>query len=178
MKFKKAPGQIRGFFLIGIMNKHITGGYLMNRILTRTVVLGLMIGLLGGYGITTAEEKKTSPAREAQPGAGKRQVRTILDYKTDLNLTEPQTNKIRDYMNTLDKDFRVMKANLSLVNVDLQNLIEKDAEISEIKKKIRETYDIQASMRIADLETARNINKLLSTEQLKKWKAIRSQGKN
>lgn len=149
----------------------------MKRILSNVAVLGLMIGLLGVYGMAAAEEMKAGPAK-AQPAAVKRQVRTILDYKAELNLTEEQIRKIRDYMNTLDKDFRVMKANLSLINVDLQNLMERDADMAEIKKKVRESYDTQASMRIADLETARNINKVLSKDQFKKWKAIRSQRKN
>lgn len=149
----------------------------MNRILRKTVVFGLMIGLLGGYGVATAQEKKESSAKAAQPAAGKRQIKTMLDYKSELNLTEDQAKRIRDYLNNLDKEFRVMKANLQLVNVDLQNLMEKDADIAEIKKKVRESYDIQASIRIVDLEAARNINKVLSKEQLARWKAIRSQGK-
>lgn len=151
----------------------------MNRIVKSVIVCGMMLGLSGGYGIVTAEEKKAAaPSKSVQPAAAKKQTRTMLDFRSELNLSEDQTRKIREHLNTMDKDLRVMRANLSLVNVDLQNLMEKDADIVEIKKKIRESFDIQASIRIVDLETARNINKLLSAEQIKKWKAIRSQARN
>ena len=159
----------------------------MKSITSYAMAAGLVIGLIGSFGISLAQEKKgaaqpkveqkgSQPAAQpaAKPAPLKRQVKTILDDKAELNLSEDQAKRISDYMNNLDKDYRVMKAKQQLVTVDLQNLLEKDGEFADIKKKIKESFDIQANMKISELETARNVNKVLSPEQLKKWRAIRA----
>lgn len=100
--------------------------------------------------------------------------KTIFDYKSDLKLTDEQVRKIKEYIIAFDKDNRVKRAKLTILDADLRTLFEKEADMNQIRPKVKEAYDIQADMRIADIETARKINSVLTPAQLKKWKEIQA----
>jgi hypothetical protein len=110
----------------------------------------------------------------AQDGQ-QQQGKTIFDYKSDLKLTDDQVKKIREHLGDLDKEVRVLRAKHTLIEVDLQGLMEKEGDMNEVKKKIKEAYDIQASIKIADVDTARKINAVLKPEQLKRWREIQAE---
>jgi septal ring factor EnvC (AmiA/AmiB activator) len=112
---------------------------------------------------------------QAQEGQQQQQAgKTIFDYKAELNLTDDQVKKIKDNLADLDKEVRVSRAKLTLIDVDLQKLMEKEGDMNEIKKKVNEAYEIQAAIKIADLEAARKINGVLKPDQLKKWREIQA----
>ncbi len=138
----------------------------MNRCFGIVVVVLVGLMLMTGFGTVFAQDEQQQQT-----------IKTIFDYKTELRLTDDQVTKIREYLNELGKEIRILRAKLTLVDVDLQSMIEKDADMSAIKSKIKEAYDIQASIKIADVEAARNINRVLSPEQLKKWKEIQAEAR-
>lgn len=128
------------------------------------VVIGIVLTLAVGNAF----------AQQAQEGQQKQAVKTIFDYKAELNLTDDQVKKIKEYITTLDKDVKVFRAKLTILDADVQSLMKKDGDLNEIKKKIREAFDIQASIKIADLEASRKINETLKPEQLNKWREIQA----
>ena len=101
-------------------------------------------------------------------------VKTIFDYRDELKLSDDQVKKIRENLSALDKEVRVLRAKLTLVEVDLENLLEKEGDMAQIKSKVKEVFDIQASIRIADIETSRKINAVMTPAQLKKWREIQA----
>jgi hypothetical protein len=135
---------------------------MMNRRLVKVVVALAAIFLMIGFGAAFAQQ-------EGQQG------KTIFDYKSDLKLTDDQVKKMRELLGDLDKEVKVYRAKLTLIDVDLQNLMEKEGDMSDLRKKIKEAYDIQASIKIADIETARKINQVLKPDQLKKWREIQQE---
>jgi septal ring factor EnvC (AmiA/AmiB activator) len=147
-------------------NKKQGGLKSMNRRFVMVVVVLVGMMLMAGSAPAFAQEEQQQQT-----------VKTIFDYKTELRLTDDQVAKIREYLNDLGKEIRIFRAKLTLVDVDLQSLIEKDADMGLIKNKIKEAYDIQASIKMADVEAARNINNVLRPEQLKKWKEIQAEAR-
>ncbi|MBI5599385.1 MAG: hypothetical protein HY890_06570 [Deltaproteobacteria bacterium] len=101
-------------------------------------------------------------------------VKTIFDYKTDLGLTDDQVKKIKENLVSLERDVKVLRAKITIVEDEVRGLVGKDGDMAQIKSKIREGYDIQASIRIADIEATRKINAVLKPEQFKKWKEIQA----
>lgn len=131
-------------------------------------VVAILIGVLLTTGFCVAIAQAQEGQQQQQAG------KTIFDYKAELNLTDDQVNKIKQDLADLDKEVRVFRARLTLIDVDLQKLMEKEGDMNEIKKKVNEAYEIQASIKIADLETARKINGVLKPEQLRKWREIQA----
>lgn len=140
----------------------------MNRVLVKVMVLVIAIFLMVGFGTAFAQQAEELPRQQTV-------VKTIFDYKADLNLTDDQVKRIREQLSALDKEVRVLRARLTIADVDLQGLLEKEGDMNEIKKKVNEAFDIQASIRIADIEAARKINGILRPEQLKKWREIQAE---
>jgi hypothetical protein len=52
-------------------------------------------------------------------------------------------------------------------------LLEKEGDLGEIKKRIREIYSLRAEMIFNEIEAGRKIDKVLNKEQKEKMKLIR-----
>lgn len=142
----------------------------MNQGLVKVTVVVIAVFLMVGFGAAFAQQAE-EVTRQQQA------VKTIFDYRAELNLTDDQVKKIREHLSALEKEVRVLRARLTIADVDLQSLLEKEGDITEIKKKVKEAFDIQASIRIADIEAARKINGVLKPEQLKKWREIQAEAR-
>jgi len=59
---------------------------------------------------------------------------------------------------------------------ELKELLEKEGDLGEIRKRIKEIFSIRAEMVINEIEAGRKIDKVLNKEQKEKWKEIRSSG--
>ena len=143
------------------------------------LTVGAGTGLAADKKVKTAKEDAVKPSKEATQAAKQAtketaKVKTIFDYKADINLTDEQETKIKDELVALEKEIRVMRAKLTIIDSEAQTLLEKEGDMAQLKNKVKEAYDIQASMRIADIESARKINSVLKPEQLKKWKEIQA----
>lgn len=144
-----------------------------SRIMWGFAVLAFLAASLG-YAAQTAPATKASPApaqpAQAEPARG----RTIFDYKRDLNLTDKQEQEIRTILQNLNKDVRLSNARLVIIDSEFEDLMNKESDVDLIRKKLREAADIRIAMRIADIEASRKINRVLSPEQLKRWRAIQA----
>ncbi len=130
-----------------------------------TIILATFF-ILSFFNITVAQDEGQSPKK------GK--VKTIFDFKTELKLTDEQEQRIKTILTDLNKDVQVKRARLVILNSEIQDLLKKEGDLSEIKKKLDESFSIQSSIKYADIEASRNINKTLTPEQLKKWKEIQA----
>jgi septal ring factor EnvC (AmiA/AmiB activator) len=139
----------------------------MKQGLVKVTVLVIAVFLMVAFGAAFAQQAEEPRQQTA--------VKTIFDYRAELNLTDDQVRMIREHLSALEKEVRVLRARLTIADVDLQSLLEKEGDINEIKKKVKEAFEIQASIRIADIEASRKINGVLKTEQLKKWREIQAE---
>lgn len=135
------------------------------------LVIALVAGALG-YAAQTAPAIKASPAQptQAEPARG----RTIFDYKDDLKMTDKQEQEIRTILQNLNKDARLSNARLVIIDSEFEDLMNQESDVDLIRKKLREASDIRITMRIADIEATRKINRVLSADQLKRWRGIQA----
>lgn len=113
-------------------------------------------------------------AQDAGQAQRKGKVKTIFDFKAELKLTDEQEQKIKTILTDLNKDVQVKRAKLVIVNSEIEELLKKEGDLAEIKKKLDEFFSIQSSIKYSDIEASRNINKSLTPEQFKKWKDIQA----
>ena len=128
--------------------------------LTRFVIAsGLLIGLLA---CPFAYSQTASPQT----------VKTIFDFKTDLSLTDTQEKQIKQILVDLNRELQLEKAKHTIASIELQDLVKKEADLEQIRKALDQEASLRASMSYADLAATRKINKVLSSEQLQKWRTI------
>ena len=113
-------------------------------------------------------------AQEAGQTQKKGKAKTIFDFKAELKLTDEQEQKIKTILTDLNKDVQVKRARLVILNSEIEELLKKEGDLAEIKKKLDESFYIQSSIKYADIEASRSINKTLTPEQLKKWREIQA----
>jgi len=65
---------------------------------------------------------------------------------------------------------------LIVLDKELKELFEKEGKLSEIRKKIREIFNLRAEMVFNEIEAGRKIDEVLNKEQKEKWKEIRMVG--
>jgi len=102
--------------------------------------------------------------------------KTILDFKQELKLTEDQVKSIKKIIDEFETKNRPLLEKLIALDKELKELLEKEGDLGEIKKRIKEIYNLRAEMVINEIEAGRKIDKILNKEQKEKWKQIRSGG--
>ena len=133
------------------------------KLVTGNIVLGLMVWVLLDGGLAYAQ---TTPAPSA--------VKTIFDYKQELNLTDRQEQDIKAILQDLNKEVRVTRAKLTLIDVEASDLIKNEGDLEQIRKKLKDAAEIQVSLKMADIVATRKINGTMSREQLKKWRELQA----
>ena len=109
-------------------------------------------------------------------GGGVQGRRTILDFKQELKLTEDQVKSIKKIIDEFEMKNRPLLEKLIALDKELKELLEKEGDLGEIKKRIKEIYNLRAEMIFNEIEAGRKIDKVLNKEQKEKWKQIRSSG--
>ncbi|MDO8734697.1 MAG: hypothetical protein Q7K21_06030, partial [Elusimicrobiota bacterium] len=130
------------------------------KIFKKRIVFLLPVFLLCWFGDAVAQK----------PAAGK----TIFDFRKELNLTDEQVRRIREHISIIERETASLRAKLTISDIELQKLIEKEEDMVQIRLKIRETFNIQAEIRIIDIETVRDIDRVLTPTQLIKWRKIKA----
>jgi Spy/CpxP family protein refolding chaperone len=115
-------------------------------------------------------QAQPQPKAQAQPQI---QRKTILDFKDELKLTEDQVKSIKKIIDEFEGKNRPLLEKLIALDKELKELLEKEGDLGEIRKRIKEIYSIRADMVINEIETGRKIDKVLNKEQKEKWKQIR-----
>jgi hypothetical protein len=126
-----------------------------------TIVLVLVLGVSPHL---LAQSKTSSNDR----------LKTIFDYKQELNLSDRQEEDIKAIIQALGKEIQASRAKLQNIETDVGELNKTDSDLEQIRKKLREAAELQIGMRIADIAATRKINKTMSAEQLKRWREIQS----
>jgi Spy/CpxP family protein refolding chaperone len=115
-------------------------------------------------------QAQPQPQSQAQPQI---QRKTILDFKDELKLSEAQVKSIKTIIDEFERKNRTLMDKFLALDKELKELLEKEGDLGEIKKRIKEIYSLRAEMAINEIEAGRKIDKVLNKEQKEKWKQIR-----
>jgi len=114
-----------------------------------------------------------------KPVQGKQQVavKTIWDFQTELGLTERQKSEIKASVSQLNTKIKGQRQRLAAASNRVNQLIKDNASIEVIRGKLHEVANLQIELKIADIETARKINTILTPQQLAKWRDIQKKSR-
>ena len=104
--------------------------------------------------------------------------RTIFDYKAELGLSDEQEKQIRSILAGLNRKVRLNRAKLTILEIELEDEIQQETDLKVIKEKLNEQAQLQAATRYIDLAAAREINLVLTPDQLTHWRAVKEAARN
>lgn len=132
----------------------------MNKLLIVLMLLALMCGA------SLAEGENEKAPEAAKP------VKTMLDYRKELGLTEEQVKEVADALKSFQATVMGQRAALKQQEADFKALLAAEAPLSDIKAKLRQISDTRFQLRYADVLTSRRVSGALKPEQMKKWREI------
>lgn len=100
-------------------------------------------------------------------------VPLILDMRDDLGLSARQQGEIKAAYLRQYRNRRLYSARLTIVDIELEDLMEQEGDLDQIKKKLLERAALQTNLKVTEIEMDRKVNSLLSPEQLKKWQTMK-----
>ena len=103
-------------------------------------------------------------------GAG--QVKTIFSFKNEIALTDGQELKLKALLYDEQALGDVNNNTLKTLGTELGKMIDEKADMRRIKSKLEEISKIQIEVSCRNIEDSRKVEKILSSDQLVKWKDI------
>jgi len=100
------------------------------------------------------------------------QAKTIFSYKRELDLTNKQEEKLKKLIADFQKYLTDTRKELGQLQSELAGLMRTKASLWSIKTKIQKISQLQGEMAYTDIETARNVENVLTASQLAKWNRI------
>jgi len=110
-------------------------------------------------------QTQPQPKEQTQPRI---QRKTILDFKDELKLSEAQVKSIKTIIDELERKNRPLMDKFLALDKELKELLEKEGDLGEIRKRISEIYSLRAEMVFNEIEAGRKIDKVLNKEQKEK----------
>lgn len=126
--------------------------------------VGLQLSAVGSF----AETKAVKPVQEAQ----KQEVKTIFSYKKELGLTEKQSEDMKALVSKLQALLNEKGKEIGDLRKSLGQMIENKDPLSAVRSQLKKIADLQVDVSYSDIETARKIEGVLTSAQMKKWQVI------
>ncbi len=101
--------------------------------------------------------------------SSKPQFGFIWDYAKPLGLTKTQLGAMKMAFEEFQKDMIKLNADLSLSELNLQDLLNKKASLKKIKLQVEKSAEISGEIRYQRIKLGRTILGVLTPEQLAKW---------
>lgn len=110
----------------------------------------------------------------AKPGGEERKVKTLVDYKTELSLTDKQVTDIRDALKSFQVTVVEQRKLLTQYEGEYSKLVAAKAPLDQIKQKLRQVTDTNFNLRYADVLTSRKVESILTADQIARWRDIQA----
>jgi len=117
-------------------------------------------------------------AENATQGAPQQEVRvpkTIFSFKSELGLSDLQIKNMQAEIVNLQNFINTKRKDLIVLQQDLYKMIDSGADLKQIKGKLEKISAINLDISYTDIVTSRNIEKILTKEQMKKWKELQQE---
>jgi len=125
--------------------------------------------------LTAASAQEKAKSQTQSEPAQKQEVKTIFNYKTELELTDKQVEELKNTLTSFQQFLLDKKKELGLINSELATMIKEKADMKLIRNKLEQIAKIQVDVSYVDVETARKTEGVLTPGQLKKWKAMQEE---
>lgn len=138
----------------------------MNQLRLLLLLLTLILGM--GFAPTSADDKP-------EPKNGK--VKTMLDFRSELALTDQQVKTIRETLLAYHTIVSQQRKSLRKLEKEYSALVASGAPLEEIESKLRQCTDASFDLRFCDISTARRVEAVLTAAQRKKWSALQAENR-
>ena len=99
-------------------------------------------------------------------------IRHLLKHETEIGLTADQVAKLKDIQLNLDRIRIKTEADIRIAERELRALTDDEqSDLGAIEAKLKESEDLQVSLRMTSIKTRREVLALLTPEQRAKEKA-------
>jgi Spy/CpxP family protein refolding chaperone len=100
-------------------------------------------------------------------------IKMIMLHKSDLGLTDEQTDKLADIKHAVMKDVIKMEADIDIIAVDVKTLLMKDTvDVAKIQPLVEKKYQIKKDKAMRCIQALADAKKVLTPEQIKQLKDI------
>ena len=99
--------------------------------------------------------------------------KNIFSFKKEIGFTDEQENKIKALVFDIQQSLSANKAKLDILVNELSRMIKDKEDMGSIRKKLEGISKIQVDSTCIDIENGRKIEAVLTSDQLKKWDAIK-----
>lgn len=103
-----------------------------------------------------------------------RKVKTLVDYKAELSLTDAQIKDVGEALKNFQTTVTEQRKLLTQYEGEYSKLVSERAPLDQVKQKLRQVTDVNFNLRYADILTSRKVESILSADQLAKWRDIQS----
>ena len=107
-----------------------------------------------------------------QPAADQPVVKTIFDYQKEIGLTDKQVADMKKLATDLQNALNEKAKELMTLRNGLGEMITAKQDIAVIKKQMQKIANLQVDNSCLDIQASRNIEAVMSQDQLNKWKDI------
>jgi DNA-binding LytR/AlgR family response regulator len=135
-------------------------------------VIAVLVFALAGENLAQEKTQAAPSGTVAQTDQQKVVVKTIFAYKQELGLTDKQEERLKKLLNDFQNYLTETRKELGQLQTELADLIRTKASLKSIKAQIEKITRIQGEVAYTDVETARNVEGVLTTSQLVKWNKI------
>ncbi len=134
----------------------------------KTILTALLAGSL-----LLAPALAETPAK-TPPKAEGRKIKTLVDYKAELGLSDAQITEIGEALKSFQVTITEQRKLLTQYEGEYSKLLADHAPLEQIKQKLRQVTDTNFNLRYADVLTSRKVEGILSAEQMSKWRAMQA----
>lgn len=126
------------------------------------LVFGIVACLAGGL-LHAQEETDTLPP-----------TKSILDYRTELNLTSQQQSDTRVLLDRLQESWRIAWSQVAILDYEIDSEWKSGKDVDAIRDKLDQASHLYADARCDAILCSIKVNEGLTTEQLLAWRAIQA----
>ncbi|MBF0511292.1 MAG: hypothetical protein HQL13_03085 [Candidatus Omnitrophica bacterium] len=130
----------------------------------------LLLGVALSIGLASSCFAQDTAA--AKPAAQPQSVKTIFSYKTEIGLTDVQEKDLKALLYDEESLMKTNNGKLKILGKDLGDLIKNKDDMQIIRTKLQEIAKVQVDTSCFNIENARKVEKILTPEQLEKWRDI------
>lgn len=134
----------------------------------------MIIGCVVNNGCFALNNSKLKDVDISREQTGK----NIFSFKKEIGMTDEQENKIKALIYDIQQSLGTNKSKLDTLTIELSRMIKNKESMRLIRKKLEEISKIQIESTYTDIEIGRKIEDVLSSDQLKKWNAIKEREAN
>ena len=107
-----------------------------------------------------------------QPATDQPAVKTIFDYQKEIGLSDKQAVDMKKLTTDLQATLNEKAKDLMTLRTDLGEMIRSKQDIAVIKKQMQKIANLQVDNSCLDIQASRNIEAVMTQDQLNKWKEI------